>query len=161
MIRKSLQALSLLLALSSPVMAQENDTVNIVLAANVAKVDIGRQLANQAVCTRFSLVASCSQAQACTASLAATGQPSSGASCTILEANNLGIRIYSNTLAGREAFVNLEMVKGALDGYVRQRAKLDFAAQQAFCKTANQAQIDAVCTATGLAAGCGVCDSWR
>lgn len=161
MIHKPIQVFLILLALSSPVLAQETYSVTVNLAANVAKLDIGRQLANQAVCTRFSLAASCSQAQACTASLAATGQPSSGASCTIIEANNLGIRIYPNSQAGREAFVNLEMVKSNFDSFARQKAKLDFAAQQTFCKSATQPQIDAVCSAVGLAAGCSVCDSWR
>lgn len=153
--------LILLLAFSGLASAQETYSVTITLPANVTKLDIGRQLANQAVCSRFSLVSTCTQAQACAASFSATGQPATGASCTILEANAAGVRIYANTLAGREAFVTLEMVKASLDVFARQKAKLDFAALQGFCKTATQPQIDGVCTASGLAAGCGVCDSWR
>lgn len=154
-----LKLLCILLAVSAS--AQETYSVTISLPANVAKLDIGRQLANQAVCTRLSLPASCTQSQACAASFSATGQPASGGSCTVIEANQAGVRIYANTLAGREAFITLEMIKADLDVFARQRAKLDFAALQSFCRTATQPQIDVVCTASGLAAGCGVCDSWR
>ena len=158
--KKFLLSLSILL-LPGIAPAQETYSVTISLASKVAQLDIGRQLANQAVCSRFSLLASCTQAQACAASFTATGQPASGASCTIVEANNAGVRIYPNSQNGREAFITLEMVKANLDIYVRQRAKLDFAAMQEFCRTANQTQVDGVCTATGLSAGCGVCDSWK
>ena len=153
--------LSLLLLTAVSASAQETYSVTINLAANVAKLDIGRQLANQKVCTAFSLSASCTQAQACAASFSATGQPATGASCNTSEANAAGVRIYANTLAGREAFIALEMVKANLEVFARQRAKLDFASLQSFCKAATQPQIDGVCTASGLAAGCGVCDSWR
>ena len=141
--------------------AQETYSVVINAPANVAKLDIGRQLYNQSVCTRFSLPVSCTQAQACTASFTATGQPATGAACTAAEAMAANVRIYPNALNGREGFLSNEMVKSALDGFSRQRAKLDFAALQGFCRTANQTQIDGVCTASGLLAGCGVCDSWR
>ncbi len=154
-----LKLLCILLAVSAS--AQETYSVTISLPANVAKLDIGRQLANQALVTRFGLPSNATQADVCAASLAQTGQPASGASCTLIEANSLGIRIFPNSLAGRELFINLNMVKGELDGFARQKAKLDFAAMQAFCKVATQPQIDGVCTATGLSAGCGVCDSWR
>lgn len=141
--------------------AQETYSIVISVPANVTKIDIGRQLANQAVCTRFSLAASCTQAQACTASFSATGQPATGGACTAQEAQTANVRIYPNTLAGREAFILQEMVRANMDIYARQKAKLDFAALQSFCKTATQPQIDGVCTASGLPAGCGVCDSWR
>lgn len=157
---KKLLALALLL-FPGFASAQENYNIVISAPANVAKLDIGRRLANQAVCTGLSLAASCTQAQACAASFSATGQPASGASCTAIEANDAGVRIYANTLAGREAFITMEMIKANLDVFARQRAKLDFAALQAFCRVATQPQIDGVCTASGLSAGCGVCDSWR
>lgn len=154
-----LKLLCILLAVSAS--AQETYSVTISLPANVAKLDIGRQLANQALLTRFALPSNATQADVCAASLAQTGQPASGSACTLVEANNLGIRIFPNTLAGRELFISQNLIKAELDVFARQRAKLDFAAMQTFCKTATQPQIDGVCTATGLSAGCGVCDSWR
>jgi len=155
------KTLSILLLIAASASAQETYSVAILNPANVSKLDVGRQLANQAVCTRFSLAVSCTQAQACAASLSATGQPASGAACTANEAQTAGVRIYPNSLAGREAFITQELIRAQLDVFARQRAKLDFAALQSFCKTATQPQIDGVCTASGLSAGCGVCDSWR
>ncbi len=151
----------LLLLLAASAQAQETYSVAILSQANVTKLDVGRQLANQAVCTRFSLTASCTQAQACAASFAATGEPATGGACTAQEAATAGVRIYPNSLAGREGFITQELIRAQLDVFARQRAKLDFAALQSFCKVATQPQIDGVCTATGLSAGCGVCDSWR
>lgn len=153
--------LSLLLLTAVSASAQETYSIAILNPANVTKLDVGRQLANQAVCTRFSLAASCTQAQACAASFSATGQPVSGAACTANEAQTAGVRIYPNSLSGREGFITTELIKAQLDVFARQRAKLDFAALQAFCKVATQPQIDGVCTATGLSAGCSVCESWR
>ena len=158
--RKTLLSL-LLLSLAGIASAQETYSVTINLPANVAKLDIGRQLANQALVTRFGLTGSATQADICAASFAQTGQPASGSACTIIEANSLGIRLFPNSLAGREAFINQNLIKAELDVFARQRAKLDFASLQSFCKTATQPQIDGVCTATGLSAGCGVCDSFR
>lgn len=151
----------LLLSFAGLASAQETYSFTINLAANVAKLDIGRQLANQALVARFGLTGSATQADICAASLAQTGQPASGSACTLIEANALGIRLFPNSQAGRELFINLNLVKAELDVFVRQKAKLDFAALQGFCKTATQPQIDGVCTATGLSAGCGVCDSFR
>lgn len=151
----------LLLSFAGLASAQETYSVTINLAANVAKLDIGRQLANQALVARFGLTGSATQADICAASLAQTGQPASGSACTLIEANALGIRLFPNSQAGRELFINLNLIKAELDVFVRQKAKLDFAALQGFCKTATQPQIDGVCTATGLSAGCGVCDSFR
>ena len=153
--------LSLLLLTAVSASAQETYSVTINLAANVAKLDIGRQLANQALLNRFNLPSNATQADVCAASFTQTGQPASGASCTLVEANGLFIRLFPNSLAGRELFINQNLVKAELDVFARQRAKLDFAAMQAFCRVATQPQIDGVCTASGLAAGCGVCDSWR
>lgn len=151
----------LLLSFAGLASAQETYSFTINLAANVAKLDIGRQLANQALVARFGLTGSATQADICAASLAQTGQPASGSACTLIEANALGIRLFPNSQAGRELFINLNLIKAELDVFVRQKAKLDFAALQGFCKTATQPQIDGVCTATGLSAGCGVCDSFR
>jgi len=151
----------LLLSLAGLASAQETYSVSILNPANVTKLAVRRQLANQAVCTRFSLAVSCTQAQACAASFSATGQPASGAACTANEAQTAGVRIYPNSLAGRGGFITTELIKAQLDVFARQQAKLDFASLQGFCKVATQPQIDGVCTATGLAAGCGVCDSWR
>lgn len=153
--------LSFLLLTAVSASAQETYSIAILNPANVTKLDVGRQLANQAVCTRFSLAASCTQAQACAESFAATGEPATGGACTAQEAATAGVRIYPNSLAGREAFITQELIRAQLDVFARQRAKLDFASLQSFCKVATQPQIDGVCTATGLAAGCGVCENWR
>lgn len=158
---KRIQIIVLLLSLAGLASAQETYSIDILSPANVAKLDVGRQLANQAVCTKLSLPSSCTQAQACTASFEATGQPASSGACTAQEAQTASVRIYPNSLNGREAFITQELIRAQLDVFARQRAKLDFAAMQSFCKVATQPQIDAVCTATGLSAGCGVCDSWR
>jgi len=157
--KKALISVLLLFAVSAS--AQETYSITINLPANVAKLDIGRQLANRALLNRFGLASNATQADVCAASLAQTGQPTSGSACTLVEANGLGIRIFPNTLAGRELFISQNLIKAELDVFARQRAKLDFANLQTFCKTATQPQIDGVCTATGLSAGCGVCDSWR
>ena len=165
---KIILSLSLALGLSvappqaKPAFAQgETYSVTINTAANVAKLDVGRQLANQALLTRFSLPSNATQADVCAASLAQTGQPASGSACTIVEANGLGIRLFPNTQAGRELFITLNLIRAELEVFARQKAKLDFASLQSFCRTATQPQIDGVCTATGLSAGCGVCDSFR
>lgn len=159
--RKTILSILLLLFVVGLASAQETYSVVLSSPANVAKLDVGRKLSNQAVCTRFALPASCTQAQACAASFLATGQPSTGGSCSGAEAQSAGVRIYANTLAGREGFVTNEIIKTQIDAFSRQRAKLDFSALQGFCRTATQPQIDGVCTASGLSAGCGVCDSWR
>lgn len=158
---KRIQIIVLLLSLAGLASAQESYSIDILSPVNVAKLDVGRQLANQAVCTRFSLPSSCTQAQACTASFDATGQPASSGACTAQEAAAASVRIYPNSLNGREAFITQELIRSQLDVFARQKAKLDFAAMQSFCKVATQPQIDGVCTATGLSSGCGVCDSWR
>ena len=159
--KRILQIIAILLAFAGLASAQETYSVSIATAQNVAKLDIGRQLANQALLTRFSLPSNATQADVCAASLAQTGQPASGSACTLVEANGLNIRLFANSLAGRQLFIEMNLIKAELDTFVRQRAKLDFAALQGFCKTATQPQIDGVCTASGLSAGCGVCDSWR
>lgn len=163
--KKNIQIIALfasLSALAPEARAQgESYAVTINTAANVAKLDTGRQLANQALVARFGLTGSATQADICAASLAQTGQPASGSACTLVEANGLNIRLFANSLAGRQLFIEMNLIKAELDTFVRQRAKLDFAALQGFCKTATQPQIDGVCTASGLSAGCGVCDSWR
>ena len=155
--------LSLLILLSSAgfASAQETYSITISLPANVAKLDVGRVQYNTGVCSRFSLAASCTQAQACAASFTATGQPASGAACTAPEAQAANVRIYPNSQAGREGFLTNEIVRAQIAIFTRQQAKLDFAALQSFCKVATQPQIDGVCTATGLAAGCNVCENWR
>ena len=81
--------------------------------------------------------------------------------CTAPEAQAANVRIYANSLAGREGYVTNEIVRAQIAVITRQQAKTDFAAQQAFCKVATQPQIDTLCTASGLSAGCGVCDNWR
>ena len=158
---KRIQIIVLLLSLAGIASAQETCSIDIQSPANVAKLDVGRKLANQAVCTRFSLPSSCTQAQACTASFEATGQPASSGACTAQEAQGASVRIYPNSLNGREAFITQELIRTQLDVFARQRAKLDFAALQSFCKVANQTQKDGVCTASGQSAGCGLCDAFQ
>lgn len=160
----SLVLLSVALESAAPKEASaqgETYSFTISAAANVAKLDLGRTQYNARVCSSFSLAVPCTQAQACAASFAATGQPASGGSCTAGEAQAANVRIYPNSQAGREGFIANELVRGDLAIFARQQAKLDFAAQQSFCKAATQVQIDALCAANGLSAGCSICDNWR
>lgn len=151
----------LLLSLAGLASAQETYSITISAPANVAKLDLGRVQYNARVCSSFSLASPCTQAQACAASFAATGQPATGAACTAGEAQAANVRIYPNSQAGREGFIANEMIRGNLAIFARAQAKLDFTALQSFCKAATQPQIDALCTANGLAAGCLICDNWR
>ena len=70
------------------------------------------------------------------------------------------MRIYANTLAGREGYMTNELVKAKLDEFVKKNAEKGLAAMKLYCLSANQTQKDQLCTDTGQAAGCGICDGF-
>jgi len=117
----------------------------------VGQLDLGRTQNNTDVCTRASLPASCTQAQACVA-LQVTG----GASCTAADAISAHARIYANTLAGRESFVANELIRLRAPDFLAEQTVRDQAAVTAWCAI-SQANRDSFCTLIGLAAGCGAC----
>lgn len=152
--KKLILACFLALALTSS--AQETYSVALASPANVTKLDLGRTQYNAGVCARLSLSANCTQAQACVAANVA-----GGASCTALDAVNAGVRIYANTLNGREAFITNELVRTKLVDFVQKNAEAAMVTLRGFCLSANQAQKDALCTDSGQSAGCGLCDAFQ
>lgn len=157
---KKLLYILLLLLISVSASAQETNSINVTVA-NVPRLDHGRILYNNNTCTGQGLAIGCTQAQACAASLARTGAPASGSSCTASEALANAARIYPNTQPGREQYHQDQIFKTALDRIDREWAKTGAFDFQAWCKTATTPQIDQICTDHGKSAGCGVCDSWR
>jgi hypothetical protein len=136
-------------------MAQESYSVSLT-APQVASLDNGRILHNRAVCLGKNLPIGCTQAQACVAYGAA-----GGAACTAGQANAADCRIFNANLAAREAFVSLQLVKKPLADYDAQTVTLAGDDARAFCRSASQAQQDAVCAAFGKPAGCLICVAWR
>ena len=145
-----------LLVLAQVASSQETYSVNLSAAANVAKLDLGRTQYNAGVCSRLSLPASCTQAQACVAANVV-----GGASCIAADAQAAGVRIYANTLAGREGFVANELVRVKLAEFVQRNAEAAMVTLRTFCLAATQPQKDAICTASGQSAGCGICDNFQ
>lgn len=149
------QTIAILLAFSLPAQAQENFAFSL-SAPNVSKLDLGRVQHNTRVCESRALQANCTQAAICVAA-----GVSGGASCTAPDALAAGVRIYANTQTGREAFIANELVKTAFAGFVQKHAQTALANFQAFCQSATPVQADGVCTASGLGAGCGICDAYK
>jgi hypothetical protein len=137
-------------------MAQETYSIAVTSPANVAKLDLGRVQQNTATCKSKSLPATCTQADICVAA-----NVSGGAACTVVDANAAGVRIYANTVSGREAFMALALLKPRLDDFVEIQAALGMQGLRAFCLAGNQAAKDGICTASGQAAGCGICDGFQ
>ncbi len=131
--------------------AQESYTV-VLTSANVQALNLGRIQHNEDVCGNYNLPTSCTQAEVCVAALVPTGP-----SCTASEAKGFGVRIYPDTLGGREAFMKDEMVKSELDKFILEQKRRDRKATRDWCASATQVQIDAVCTLYGLQAGCYIC----
>jgi len=153
---KKLLSLAGLLIIATSAVAQETYSVAIVAPANVAKIDLGRSQANSASCTRYALLATCTQAQVCVAA-----NVPGAAACTVADAIAAGVRIYPATLAGRESFVTNELVRDKLQDFVIKRAQIAVFNLSSFCKAATQVQEDTLCTNSGQSAGCGICDSFR
>lgn len=148
-----------LVAFSGLAAAQENYTVN--ATANVV-IDITSLslIQNQRTCERLNAVGSpnCTQAQACTAANAA-----GGVSCTPAQARASNARIYPATLAGREEWMQQEVVIPAVND---KRASIRGRYQERRCNawaTANATQRNTMCAAVNavdstvpatVAAGC-------
>jgi hypothetical protein len=145
----------LVLLVAGVASAQETYSIDLT-APQVASLNNGRLLMNRATCMAKGLAYDCTQAQACVAYNA-----EGGAACTAAQANAAGCRIYAGTLAGRQAFIGLVLVKGPLASYDAQTIQLDGDDARAFCRSATQAQQDEVCAAFGKSAGCFVCLAWR
>lgn len=149
--KKLIQVVCLTL-LASVASAQETYSVAITNVNNVAKIELGRVQHNLDRCEVNSQPEGCTQAQVCVAANVA-----GGASCTVGAAIAAGQRIYPNSLAGRESFVANELVRASMDGFVQKQKHLDLNKARAFCSAATQIQLDAICSAFGLSAGCFVC----
>jgi hypothetical protein len=138
------------LAVAGVVSAQETYSIDLV-AGNVASLDLGRTQHNAKVCARMGLPAGCTQSEACVAKGLSSG-------CTAAEAQTAEVRIYPDTLAGREGFIKTELIKKSIEEFVAEQKKKDQAVRVAWCVAANQTQRNALCTLIGLGAGCFACD---
>jgi len=118
----------------------------------LGQIQLGRLQANADVCSRAQLPATCTQAQACTALLVP-----GGAACTAAQANAANARIYADTLAGREAFVTIEMVRLGAGAFLAEQLRREQNTFGIWCRAATQVQKDVICTAAGLVAGCNPC----
>lgn len=120
----------------------------------VGQIELGRVQHNTDVCRRSvpPLADTCTQAQACVA-LNVPG----GASCTAAQALALEARIYAATLAGREAFVTNELVRFRVPIYLLEQITREAQVFKTWCASASQTNLNTVCTAAGLPAGCYPC----
>jgi hypothetical protein len=128
----------------------------------VGQIDLGRQQANTDICRRFSgppnnLSDTCTQPQACVAA-GVVG----GASCTAPDALAAGVRIYPNTLGGRQSFIAENLVKAKCVDFTSEQIRREKLVQVS-CSTATQAQQNAICAAYNAlnpivpATGCFLC----
>lgn len=155
-------ALSLALAaISIPTPAHAQGEVYTVSlpASQVAELDLGRQQHNKRICESAGQAEGCNQQSVCVALGIGVDPPN----CTAGEANAAEKRIFNNNLAGREAFVTLELVKAPLASFVLVKAEQSLATMAAVCKNPATTQIkkDTFCTAASLSAGCGICDAFK
>lgn len=152
---KNLKGVLLSLLLASLASAQSVDeTYSIpVLAVTVAEIDLGRNQHNEDRCVASGYPTGvCTQAEVCVAQNVA-----GGASCTAMAAILAGQRIYPDSQAGRNAFIGNELVRSQGKVFVQKQKHLDLNKARAFCAAATQIQLDAICSAFGLGAGCFVC----
>lgn len=148
---KRLLILAAFALLPAGLQAQEAYTVN-ASVGQVARLTKAITIANRQTCGQSGFPASCTQAQVCT-QVNAGG----GSACTAAQARAANVRIYPNTLAGREEYVTFGLVVPAFQQLTATAATTD---QQDFCaafKAAATATQNATCTSYGLAAGCEIC----
>lgn len=141
----------LFILVSVPAAAQESYTVNS-SAAQVVRLTKAVTIQNRQTCASQGFPASCTQATICVQVNAA-----GGASCTAAQARASNVRIYPNTLAGREEFITFALIVPAFQQLMGTAVSTD---QQDFCgafKAASQATRDATCTTYGLPAACEPC----
>lgn len=152
--RKILLYLVALAGLSLPLAAQETYS----LPANAGQTAIIRQYVlgvNRATCSRLQLAVSCTQAEACTAS----GFPAvpGGASCTAGNATVAGRRIYPDTLAGREEFIQIVWV---LPRFTEAGTSIPQQGYNGYCiwwATQNQTTRNAECAKASMPNECSIC----
>jgi hypothetical protein len=140
-----------LVLLAAPVVAQETYSVP-ANAGQVADLTSIVDAVNGRTCEAQALSTACTQAQACVSANAA-----GGASCTAAQARAANVRIYPNTQAGREEYVQFKI---ALAKFNELKADIVARGLQRLCQfwaTANQTQKDALCTGSGQTAGCLLC----
>ena len=136
-----------------PALAQAQESYNVAATAGqVTRLTKAVTIQNRQTCAASGFPASCTQAQVCTFVNAA-----GGASCTAAQARAANVRIYPNTLAGREEFVTFALVVPAFQQLVSTAPSTD---QQDFCaafKAAAPATQNSTCATYGLAAACEPC----
>lgn len=121
---------------------------------NAVLVDKGRAIRNRTTCKRLNLVSTCTQSQACVAANAP-----GGASCTAAQARQVNVRIFPQTLAGREEFIMFHSFVPDLVDFFNQTQGQDNSDACTSWSTMTQAQRDVVCAAfiPALPAGCDLC----
>jgi len=149
-----MKRLLLLVVLSFiPAFAEAQESYNVAATAGqVTRLTKAVTIQNRQTCGASGFPASCTQAQVCTFVNAA-----GGASCTAAQARAANVRIYPNTLAGREEFVTFALVVPAFQQLVSIAVSTD---QQDFCaafKAAAQGTNNATCATYGLPTVCEIC----
>lgn len=107
---------------------------------------------NRRTCQRQLLAVTCTQAQACTSANVA-----GGVSCTNAAARAANVRIWPDTLAGREEFVVFFWLAPL---FGQAKATLPTLAAPDYCiwwTAQNQTTRDAECTKIGAPTGCSIC----
>jgi hypothetical protein len=146
---RKLLVLAVLVLAASAAHAQETYSVGPASAGNVTTVGTVMAALNRETCLRYSLAASCTQAQACAAAGAA-----GGSGCTASQARAAGVRIWPATFAGREEYVTFGIT---LPRFLELVAAQQQETRRLFCEGWNASNTTArnnACTALGLAAGC-------
>lgn len=136
--------------------AQEAYTVN-ASAGQVSDLQQYTLSLNRALCRTLNLAVTCTQAQACTA-----GNAAGGASCTASQARAANVRIWPDTLAGREEY-NLFFVAAPKLVEIRNLSPITFVPGPAmgdYCvwwTAQNATTRNAECSKVGAPNGCSVC----
>lgn len=141
----------LFILISVPAAAQEAYTVN-ATAGQVTRLTKAVTIQNRQTCASQGFGPLCTQGQICVQVNAAGGN-----SCNPAQARAANVRIYPNTLAGREEFVTFALVVPAFQQLMGTAVMTD---QQDFCaafKAAAQGVKDATCATYGLPAACEPC----
>ena len=116
----------------------------------VGSTNLGRIQRNTDTCAKYNLASNCTQGAVC----AAAGV-SGGLSCTAPDALAAGVRIFPDSQAGREGFIQLEW-KRLNDAFLR-RAIAEDAAPVDCSGWTTQAKSD-YCTGKGKPASCLMCE---
>ncbi len=142
--KQFLLAVAALFVISGTASAQESYTTP-VGAQNVVKVNRARLRWNAAVCARYALSATCTQAQVCVPAGVA-----GGASCTAAAARAVDVEIFANTQPGRELyFIHQLLVKLVVPSLQSSDVIDDITAQQRNWTLGNDTVKNAMCLAAG------------